>query len=57
MEINIMKRILSILIIGLAILFLLSFIPSNTLINDNLLGSEDSYAITVPAKPPKPPQK
>ena len=53
-----MKKVLSILVIGLAILFLLSFIPSNTLESDNLLGSDDSFALTLPAKPPKlPPTK
>lgn len=57
LEIKIMKKVLSILIIGVAILFLLSFIPSNTTVSDKLIGDGDSYALTVPAKPPKPPQK
>jgi hypothetical protein len=52
-----MKKVLTVLVVGLAILFLLSFVPSNTLVSENLLGNGDSYAITVPAKPPKPPQK
>jgi hypothetical protein len=52
-----MKKIISILVISLAILFLLSFIPSNTIVDNNVLGNGDSYAISVPAKPPKPPQK
>jgi hypothetical protein len=53
-----MKKILSLLVIGLAILFLLSFIPSNTLDQDISLGGGDNFALTVPAAPPKtPPRK
>ena len=53
-----MKKLLSILVIGLTVLFLLSFIPSNTMDEDATLGSNDSFALTVAAKPPKtPPRK
>ena len=52
-----MKKILSILVIGLVILFIMSFIPSNTLDQDVSLGSSDNFALTVPAAPPKTPPK
>ena len=57
MEINKMKKILSILVIGLAILLLLSFMPSNTLDNEISMGSDDGYLTLVPAKPPQTPPK
>ena len=50
-----MKKIISILVIGITILFLLSFIPSNTIDQDASLGSDDGYLTLVPAKPPKMP--
>jgi len=50
-----MKKILSILLIGLSILLLLSFMPSNTINNDVSMGSDDGYLTLVPAKPPKTP--
>ena len=52
-----MKKILSMLIIGLAILLLLSFLPSNTLDNEISAGSDDGYLTLVPAKPPSNPPK
>jgi hypothetical protein len=52
-----MKKLLILIVLGLTMLLLLTFVPSNTLVDDNILGSGDSYAISVPAKPPKPPQK
>jgi hypothetical protein len=52
-----MKKLLILLVLGLTILLFLSFIPSNTIVDNNVLGNGDSYAISVPAKPPKPPQK
>jgi len=53
-----MKKVLSILIIGLAILFILSFIPSNTVNQDVSIVSNDNFALTIPAAPPKtPPRK
>ena len=50
-----MKKVLSILVIGLTILFLLAFIPSNTLDQQAAVGSDDEYLTLVPAKPPKTP--
>lgn len=52
-----MKKVLTGLVIGLVVLFLLSFVPSNTIVDDSLIEDGDSYALTVPAKPPKPPQR
>ena len=52
-----MKKILSILLIGLAILLLLSFMPSNTLDQNTSMGDDDGYLTLVPAKPPKTPPK
>jgi len=52
-----MKKILSVLIIGLAILLLLSFMPSNTVDQSASNANGDSYLTMVPAKPPKPPQR
>ena len=52
-----MKKIISILVLGLALFLLLSYFPSNTLVSDNALGDGDNYAISVPAKPPKPPER
>jgi hypothetical protein len=54
-----MKKILSILVIGLTILFILSFIPSTTLDQEVSVGSDDGYLTLVPAAPPKmtPPTK
>jgi len=54
-----MKKVLSILVIGLTILFLLSFIPSNTLDQEVSITGDDGYLTLVPAKPPKtkPPTK
>ena len=57
MEIFKMKKILSILIIGLTILFLLSFIPTNTLDQEVSVGGDDGYLTLVPAAPPKTPPK
>jgi len=48
-----MKKVLSILVIGLTILFFLSFIPSNTIDQEVSIGSDDGYLTLVPAKPPK----
>jgi hypothetical protein len=46
------------LIIGLAILLLLSFMPSNTLDNEISAGTDGGYLTLVPAKPPgNPPKK
>jgi hypothetical protein len=50
-----MKKILSLVLIGLAILLLLSFIPSKTIENDITLVSDDAYLTLVPAAPPKTP--
>jgi len=52
-----MKKLLSVLIIGMAILLLLSFMPSNTVDQSTSNASGDSYLTMVPAKPPKPPQR
>jgi len=52
-----MKKLLSVLIIGMAILLLLSFMPSNTIDQSTSNTSGDSYLTMVPAKPPKPPQR
>jgi len=57
MENSKMKKIISILVLGLALFLLLSYFPSNTFVNDNTLGEGDNYAISVPAKPPKPPER
>jgi hypothetical protein len=50
-----MKKVLSLLVIGLAILFLLSFLPSNTLDHEITVGSDNGYLTLVPAAPPKTP--
>jgi len=53
-----MKKLLCILVMGITILFLLSFIPNNTKNNDVPLVGSDNFALTVPAAPPKtPPRK
>jgi len=52
-----MKKVLSILVIGLAILLLLSFMPSNTLDNETSAGTDSGYLTLVPAKPPASPPK
>jgi hypothetical protein len=53
-----MKKIMSILIVGLGILLLLSFMPSNVLQEELSSGGDSSYLTLVPAKPPsKPPKK
>jgi hypothetical protein len=52
-----MKKFVSILVVGLAVLLLLSFMPSNTVEQLTSNGNEDGYITMVPAKPPKPPQK
>jgi len=48
---------ITLIVLGLAILLLLSFLPSNTSYSENVLGTSDNYAISVPAKPPKPPER
>ena len=50
-----MKKVLSILVIGVVILFLLSFVRSSTLNQDVSLTSSNDFALTVPAAPPKSP--
>jgi hypothetical protein len=52
-----MKKILSILVIGITVLYLLSFLPTNSAVNNDVLENGDNYAISVPAKPPTPPKK
>jgi len=52
-----MKKVLTVLVVGLSILLLLSFMPSNTLDNEISLGSDDGYLTLVPAKPPQTPPK
>ena len=52
-----MKKILSIIIAGLALLVLLSLVPVNDLDNDTILNTSKEYSTIVPAKPPKPPQR
>jgi hypothetical protein len=52
-----MKKLLSILVIGLTVLYLLSFLPTNSIVNEDILNNGDDYAISVPAKPPTPPKK
>jgi hypothetical protein len=52
-----MKKILSILIIGLSILLLLSFMPTNTLDNIVVDENQENYLTLVPAVPAKPPKK
>jgi hypothetical protein len=53
-----MKKIIGLLIVGLTVLLLLSFMPSNTLNQEITSGSDNSYLTLVPAKPPvRPPQK
>ena len=50
-----MKKVLSIVVIGLVILFLLSFVPSNTVNDESSFVNDDNYLTLVPAKPPKTP--
>jgi len=53
-----MKKVLSILAIGLTILFILSFIPSNTQDQEISLKNNSGYLTLVPAAPPsRPPVK
>jgi hypothetical protein len=53
-----MKKLLIGLVLGLSILLLLSFMPSNTLDQEIVNGGDSSYLTLVPAKPPsRPPQK
>jgi hypothetical protein len=52
-----MKKLLIGLVVSLAILILLSFMPSNTIDQDTSLGDDDGYLTLVPAKPPKTPPK
>jgi len=52
-----MKKMLTVVVIGLALLLLLSFMPSNTIDQSTSNASGDSYLTMVPAKPPKPPQR
>ena len=52
-----MKKVLTVLVVGLSILLLLSFMPSNTLASEISLGSDDGYLTLVPAKPPQNPPK
>jgi hypothetical protein len=54
-----MKKLLTLLAIGLAVLLLLSFIPSNSIESEISNNSEDGYLTLVPVKPPqnKPPTK
>ena len=53
-----MKKVLSILVIGIVILFLLSFVPSNVLDQEASITNNDGYLTLVPAAPPtRPPIK
>jgi hypothetical protein len=53
-----MKKIISIIICGLAIIMLLSLLPSNVFNESTKLGSDRDYSTIVPAKPPaKPPTR
>ena len=53
-----MKKLMCILIIGLGVLLLLSFMPSNILQEEISSGGDSSYLTLVPAKPPaRPPKK
>ena len=54
-----MKKIITLLTVGLAVLLLLSFIPTNSIDCEISTDSENSYSTLVPVKPPqnKPPTK
>ena len=52
-----MKKILSVIITGLAMLVLLSLIPVNELDSEIISNKSKEYSTIVPAKPPKPPQR
>jgi hypothetical protein len=52
-----MKKILCIIIAGLAILVLLSLIPVKELDSEIISNKSKEYSTIVPAKPPKPPQR
>jgi hypothetical protein len=52
-----MKKIVSLLIIGLSILLLLSFMPTNTIDNIVIDDNQEKYLTLVPAVPAKPPTK
>jgi hypothetical protein len=52
-----MKKLLAVVTIGLAVLLLLSFMPSNTLDTLVIDENEESYLTLVPAVPAKPPKK
>jgi hypothetical protein len=52
-----MKKLLAVVTIGLAILMLLSFMPSNTQDNIVVDDNQEKYLTLVPAVPAKPPTK
>jgi hypothetical protein len=52
-----MKKLLIATILGLTILLLLSFMPSNTLDDEITNGTDNNYLTLVPAKPPASPPK
>ena len=52
-----MKKILSIILVGIGLLILLAFMPSNTLENEVTVDSDNNYLTLVPAKPPATPPK
>ena len=53
-----MKKMISIIIVGIVILVVLFSIPSNAVDQDKMLGSKSEYAAIPPfEKPPLPPKK
>ena len=53
-----MKKLISLLIVSVVVLFLLSIIPSNVLDQNASITNNDGYLTLVPAAPPpRPPIK